>query len=367
MLSLIPIIAGIVTSQNVFEPHSEPVYGVNIGGWLVAEPWITPTLFETHDVADEYSLGMKLGPDSARQYLKKHWDSFYNEADFLRIASWGINLVRIPIGYWAFDPNPAPYVKGAAEYLDKAVVWARKANLKVLIDLHGAPGSQNGFDNSGRAGRATWQPSDPRTPEVIRMITARYHKDSDTVIGIEVLNEPAPWALNLSLPQIATYFDAAYKEVRKISPSNEAGSIAVWFHDSFTNYAKWNNTFLQPNYQKLILDTHHYEVFNPPTVNASVECHIAGVCNAGKVAAIYSQTNLPVVFGEWAGALTDCTKYLNGYKKGTRFEGTLDEVNNIKYGSCKEATVPIAKWSKKRRIDTRRFIEAQLVILFSYF
>lgn len=30
--------------------------------------------------------------------------------------------------------------------------WARELDLQVLIDLHGAPGSQNGQDNSGLIG-----------------------------------------------------------------------------------------------------------------------------------------------------------------------------------------------------------------------
>ena len=32
------------------------------------------------------------------------------------------------------------------------VKWAEELELKVILDLHGAPGSQNGFDNSGRMG-----------------------------------------------------------------------------------------------------------------------------------------------------------------------------------------------------------------------
>jgi hypothetical protein len=32
-------------------------------------------------------------------------------------------------------------------YLLKAVGWAAKYNLKVIVDLHGAPGSQNGYEN----------------------------------------------------------------------------------------------------------------------------------------------------------------------------------------------------------------------------
>jgi aryl-phospho-beta-D-glucosidase BglC (GH1 family) len=55
--------------------------------------------------------------------------------------------VRIPIGYWAFDVAPGePYIQGQKPYLLNAIGWAAKYNLKVIIDLHGAPGSQNGYE-----------------------------------------------------------------------------------------------------------------------------------------------------------------------------------------------------------------------------
>ena len=56
-----------------------------------------------------------------------------------------LNHVRIPIGYWAFEVGPGePYITGQLPYLQKAVSWASKYGLKVIVDLHGAPGSQNG-------------------------------------------------------------------------------------------------------------------------------------------------------------------------------------------------------------------------------
>ena len=40
--------------------------------------------------------------------------------------------------------------------MKRLVKWADEIGLKVLIDLHGAPGSQNGFDNSGKASNVEW-------------------------------------------------------------------------------------------------------------------------------------------------------------------------------------------------------------------
>jgi hypothetical protein len=58
-----------------------------------------------------------------------------------------LNHVRIPIGYWAYDIGPGePYISGQQNYLLKAIAWASTYNLKVIVDLHGVPGSQNGYE-----------------------------------------------------------------------------------------------------------------------------------------------------------------------------------------------------------------------------
>ena len=72
------------------------------------------------------------------------------------MAGAGLNAVRIPLGYWAVDVNDyEPYVSGQYPYLIRAVNWASELGMRVLIDLHGAPGSQNGQDNSGLIGKPT--------------------------------------------------------------------------------------------------------------------------------------------------------------------------------------------------------------------
>ena len=61
-----------------------------------------------------------------------------------------LNHVRLPIGYWAFEVGPGePYISGQLPYLQNAIEWAANYSLKVIVDLHGAPGSQNGCVGPG--------------------------------------------------------------------------------------------------------------------------------------------------------------------------------------------------------------------------
>lgn len=131
----------LVSRQNSFNYRDAQVLGVNIGGWLVGEPWIKPSLFERagDGVVDEYTMGQILGKDAAFDTLSSHWGSWITQDDFNQIAAAGFNHVRIPVGFWAVNDlaNGTPYVSGQLEHLDNAISWARSAGLKVVIDLHG--------------------------------------------------------------------------------------------------------------------------------------------------------------------------------------------------------------------------------------
>jgi glucan 1,3-beta-glucosidase len=127
------------------------VRGVNLGGWFVLEPWITPSLFDAigGGAVDEWTFCSVLGASEAKSRLQNHWNTWITQADFAAIAGAGLNHVRIPIGYWSIIPTSGePYVQGAYDVLGQALDWANGVGLKVMIDLHGgmfdnAPSSKN--------------------------------------------------------------------------------------------------------------------------------------------------------------------------------------------------------------------------------
>ncbi|KAA8575529.1 hypothetical protein MFRU_002g00270 [Monilinia fructicola] len=344
-----------------FAYGSTPVRGVNIGGWLVLEPWITPSIFQSLDqslgIVDEYTLTEKLGTAAALAILKPHWDSWCTAADFQKIAASGFNTVRIPIGYWAYALyDNEPYTQGAAPYIDLAIEWARSAGLKVWIDLHGAPLSQNGFDNSGHRitspGKPGWQQGDSvaQTLSVLETITSKYAQKEyqDVVVGIELLNEPAFWALDFDT--LEQFYRDGYGQVRAVSDS------VVVIHDAFLQPDNWNN-ILAPDDNGaygVVVDHHEYQVFSNDLVAMTPAEHVNYVCTNAHV---YTGSDKWVVVGEFTAAMTDCAWALNGLGIGSRYDGTYP--NSTYVGSC-EGKSDITTWSDSFKADMKNYLGAQL-------
>ena len=308
---------------------------------------------------DEYTLGQHL-PYEAPSILQNHWDSWVSFNDFQTIASSGMNLVRIPIGFWAYDNTGYPFVSGAAPYLDRAISWARSTipPLKVIIDLHGAPSSQNGFDNSGQRRPSPgwlvdggWQgPTSKMTLNVLNTIAQKYANPSyhDVVVGIELLNEPLGPVLNNA--DLRQFYREGYGRVRQVSDT------VVVLQDAFLPPSSYNG-FLSPsdmNAQWVAMDHHYYQVFDDASVAMAPWQHRQAVCNN---VGSFTGSDKWTFIGEWTAAMTDCAQHLNGYGVGARYDGTYPGSTYV--GSCSWES-DISNWPSSYLNDTRGFIEAQL-------
>ncbi|KAI4144357.1 MAG: hypothetical protein L6R39_004213 [Caloplaca ligustica] len=338
-----------------FDYNGNKVRGVNLGGWFVLEPWITPSIFQewatSQTVVDEYTYTQTLGKSEAQSRLSSHWNSWITQDDFNAIAQAGLNHVRIPIGYWAVAPlDGDPYVQGQLEVLDQAINWARGAGLKIMLDLHGAPGSQNGFDNSGRYGPVQWLQGDTvsQTLTAIQNLANRYKDATDVVTAIELLNEPLGPALDLG--GVQDYYNRGYQAVKAAS-----SNFAVVFHDAFQDFQTYWAGFGNGD-SEVMMDTHQYQIFSPDQVGRAPWEHVSEACALGPKLA---QTNKWVVVGEWTGAQTDCAKWLNGLGKGARYDGTFP--GSSWTGDCVgKYTGTVANLSPDDKNNLRSYIEAQL-------
>lgn len=359
-VSLVSAVPTTIQERRVnFNWGSDKVRGVNIGGWLVLEPFITPSIFEKYStpewpVVDEWTLSEKLGRQGTIDALKPHWDSFVSLNDFWKIKNAGFNLVRIPVGYWSFVEPWGPYAQGAAPYLDSAIDWARQTGLKVVIDLHGAPKSQNGFDHSGqKLASPGWGDADSLsyTHTVLKQIEEKYAKPElqDVVVAIQFLNEP--FLSKLNPETVKQFYRDAFYNLREISDT------PAMLHDGFWDPV-WLNGFLTPqdnNAQNVIVDHHEYQIFDSGLVGLSVDQHLGLACNAVNN---YAGSDKWTIVGEWSGALTDCARHLNGFGAGSRMEGSFPGSYYI--GSCSGKSGPVSSWSEDWKDSIRRYIEVQL-------
>lgn len=270
--------------------------GVNLGSWLVLEKWISAAVFEGTSAGDEYALCQALGKEQAVARLKRHRETWITEDDFKWIAARGLNAVRLPVGYWALEANP-PFVSGA-ETLDWAFRTAKAHGLGVLLDLHGAPGSQNGWDHSGRSGALGWHSSPENIAHTLRVVDdlAAHCKRYDNFIGFELLNEPR-W--DVPMETLKRYYQDGYQRVRKhVGPER----TAVVIHDGFRPQ-EWANFMQAPEYANVLLDTHLYQCYTEGDRKNDIFAHVEIAGLERKRQLDKMQQQLPGIVGEWSCAL----------------------------------------------------------------
>ncbi len=326
------------------------IKGVNLGNWLVLEKWMSPALFEGTTAEDEDHLPRQLSKEIYEARIRVHRSEYISERDFVSIKRMGMNAVRIPVPYFLFGDR-APFV-GCIKELDQAFDWAEKYGLKVLIDLHTVPLSQNGFDNGGLCGVCRWS----QTPEevdfvlqVLEKLAIRYGQ-REALLGIEPVNEPitspmwermdvpnrypaadpeqAAGSAPITLEFLQDFYRKAYDRMRP----HMAEEKYVVFHDGF-QMKVWKEFLTQPHFRNVMLDTHLYLMMAeqegcPQTMEgylAYIEEHYARDIRE-------VQAYIPVICGEWC--------LFNSYVVGTDTRGGQSALNGMKFSGTKESLTP---------------------------
>ena len=139
-----------------------------------------------------------------------------------------------------------------------------------MIDLHGAPGSQNGYDNSGRRGQALFATDGNnvnRAKIVIQTLSEKYSDPSyyRVVTSLCLLNEPATYLNDQLLQTTRQYWKDAYGAARyPWAPQGSASKsgLALIISDGFQPLSTFNNFMTEPNFETVLIDTHNYQVFD---------------------------------------------------------------------------------------------------------
>ncbi|MEJ2153923.1 MAG: cellulase family glycosylhydrolase [Desulfobacteraceae bacterium] len=349
--------------------------GVNLGGWLLLEKWMTPSLFMGLVAADETTWCAELGAEAAER-LRSHWENFITQADFEWLAGLGINTVRIPVGHWIFGPpypyhpkygaNPHPFVEGGIDVLDRALDWAATCGLKVIIDLHAAPGCQNGLDNGGIRDVCEWHTREEyvaHTVEVLGRLARRYCS-ATALYGIQILNEPHK---DLPTGLLKDFYLSAYQAIREHCPPDRA---AVVFHDGFRSHREYLGFMQPPEYENVIYDLHRYQCFEPSEIGMDIHehLHVAGVLRRKEADEIQGELGLPAIVGEWSlgfdpeyvalwpGPFNHALRNMNAYRKELAYRAfaaaqlmSFEHYHGWFFWSYRTETTP--EWSFRHSIE----------------
>ena len=250
------------------------VRGVNLGNWLVLEKWMGGSPLCGAKAEDDRAWVDEVAYDERACALEAHYRTYVTQDTFAWLAHVGVDLVRIPVPYHLFGSLHHP---ACMRHLDNAFLWADRYGLKVLIDLHTVPLSQNGFDNGGYTALCAWSRSKRRmreTVDLLERIAARYAAQP-ALWGIEPLNEPASKRIYLanfaknrhhlsrvvrswpiSRRRLVWFYRQVYDRVRPIV----GPAVNLVFHDQFSLLG-WERFDPGHGDQRVWIDTHQYVGF----------------------------------------------------------------------------------------------------------
>jgi endoglucanase len=279
---------------QIVDPAGKPVLlrGINIGGWLVEEPWMEPFVTtpppgsNLPPVRDHVSLWetmeKRLGRAdmlSARTAFRNAW---FNESDMVRIHDAGLNCIRLPfLASLADEP-------GGMTWLDRAIQWAGENHIYVILDMHGVPGGQSDQDHTGQAGVNMFfkTPADIKATEALWTRIARRYRDNPVVAGYDLINEPT------GTPNSDTLYvveDRLYRAVRAGDPDH-----LIFIEDGYTGIP-WMPYPVPAGWTNVVYSWHSYQF------NAKVpEDHISILQgDEAQIATVQQTRDVPFYIGEF--------------------------------------------------------------------
>lgn len=234
--------------------------GVNAGGWLLQELWMCPTQ-SSNTVKDqkmiEQTLVRRFGEEQAQELLNIYYDNFWTEKDFDNCAEMGMNVLRLPFWYLNIVDKNGNFKADAFERVDWFVEQAGQRGIYVILDMHGAPGSQNDKDHSGdvNSNLGLWKGADVSYNqqlfvEIWKKI-AEHYKGNPAVAGYDLLNESACADGEFTNAQVWNLYDNAYDAIRAVDKDHVIIMEATWEPYNLPNPTKYN-------WQNVMYEYHSY-------------------------------------------------------------------------------------------------------------
>lgn len=290
--------------------------GTNLGSYYLHERWMALTdspdmLYTVNKLTERFDR------DAAFELLDIYQTNFWTSEDFDAVQALGLNCLRFPISYMdVFDcdfdlmrsDNPTAEEllnmtltlrKDHLLKMDKFIVEAEKRGIYIILDLHGAYGSQNGNDHSIDSRQHDWLWRQDDVGSAFRELTlelwtvlAEHYKDYKNIAAYDLLNEPAGDANDQGCLTSTTgklqwdYFDDLYKAIRVIDPNHTIIMESCWGAEDLpqpTTYG-WENVMYEFHHYDSTTDdegslrSHQYRVSNIINANFDVPLYMGEFC-----------------------------------------------------------------------------------------
>ncbi len=210
--------------------------GLDLGGWLVMEPWMCPA--DSGGLPDTYSIITELdgrfGVATEQSLIRTYQTNWITTADLNNITNGGFNCVRVPVWWGNFysitNTTSTGWRSDAFTVLDWLVTNCASRGIYVVVDMHGVVGGQSTSDDTGQQNQNLYWTSSTDQSETAYMWTqiATHYNGNSTVAGYDLINEPdnAP-----STAAVWSAYTNLYTTVRAADPGHiiiMEGTFGSW-------------------------------------------------------------------------------------------------------------------------------------------
>ena len=225
--------------------------GTNAGGWLVQEDWMNPT-----NASDQKTmmttLANRFGASKRDELVSTYENNYWTTQDFDNCAEMGMSVIRLPFTYMNLCDDNGNLKSNAFDRLDWFVQNCSQRGMYVILDMHGAFGSQNGMDHSGEIndGKQLYynQSNKDKTLNLWKKI-AEHFKGNPAVAAYDILNEPG-------IKAAATYslhwdfYNEIYNTIRSKDSNHIIIMESCWDADNLPKPSQygWKNVAYEYHY-----------------------------------------------------------------------------------------------------------------------
>lgn len=195
--------------------------GVSLGNWLVTEGYMWKFDGARGDRGRRIEARIEelVGADAAKAFWKSYRSTWITEDDIARIAQLGFDHVRLPMNARLLMPEGGDtFDEEQFGYIANVVAWSKKHGIRVVLDMHAAPGGETGKNIDDSAddypNLFTNSANQDRLVKIWAELAKRYAKET-TVLGYDLLNEPLPAEFSSLNPQL-------WKTYLKVAPAIRA-------------------------------------------------------------------------------------------------------------------------------------------------